>query len=127
MSYKLLPTFRSAISLHFFRVRLTETWHEILKSKIALTYSIRSEMEIVLPTSFLVSQKVSSTQGFTFRPVCCLSYAMIDIDPGETLLFAILLSITAPCSSLCTVILYGGSPLSSSGINRRQAICMALC
>ena len=84
-------------------------------------------MEGVIPTSFLVSRKVSSTQRFTFRPVCCLSYAMIDIDPWETLISVILPSTAVPCSSLCIIILYGGSLLSSSSrINQSQATCMAL-
>ena len=74
-------------------------------------YSHRPYVESFLPTSFLVSQNPSSTQGFTFRPVCCLSYAMIDIGPGDILIFAILPSATVPCSSLCMIILYGGSPI----------------
>ena len=81
MSYKLLATFKSAISLHFLlgqTHRDTKYW----SPRYHWPYSIRSWMKSVLPTSFLVSQKASSTQGLTFRPVCWLSYAMIDIDPG---------------------------------------------
>ena len=123
---ELLATFRSAISLHF----LWGSTHVDTKywsPKLHWTYSIRSWVESVILTSFLVSQKANSKQGFTSRPVCCLSYAMIYIDPGETLISTILLSTTVSCSSLCMIILYGGSPLSPSRINQRQAICMALC
>ena len=84
-------------------------------------------MESVIQTSFLVSQKASSTQRLTFRPECCLSYAMKDTDPGETLIFAILPNTAVPCSSICMIILYGGSPLSSSRINQSHTTCMALC
>ena len=93
--------------------------HDIATTLVLWPYSIRSSVESVHPTPFLVSQKASSTKGFTFRPVCCLSYAMIDIDHGETLIFAILSSTTAPCTSLCMIILYGGSPLSPPRINQR--------
>ena len=108
---------------HFTRSTHTKYW----SPRLHWPYSIRSWVESVLLTSFLVSQKASSTQGCTFRPMCCLSYANVDIDLGETLIFAILPSVTVPCSSLCMIILYGGSPLSSSRINQSQAICMALC
>ena len=84
--------------------------HEILKSKIASTLQPQT-LRGKFP-SHIIPQNPSSTQRFTFRPVCCLSYAMIDIGPGETLIFAILPSATVPCSSLCMIILYGGSPIN---------------
>ena len=111
----------------FCGVRLTHRDTKYWSPRLHWPYCIRYWVESVLPTSFLVSQKTSSTQGFTSRPVCCLSYATIYIDPGETLIFAMLLSTTVLCSSLCMIIPYGGSQLSSSRINQRQAICMALC
>ena len=126
MRYKLLTTFRSAISLHFCVVRLTETQNTKVQDCINPTASHRKWI-VSFPHHFWCLKKTSSTQRFTFRPEYCLSYAMIDIDPGETLIFAILPSTAVPCSPLCMIILYGGSPLSSSRINQSQATCMALC
>ena len=84
--------------------------HEILKSKIASTLQPQT-LSGKFP-SHIIPGLSKPKQGFTFRPVCCLSYAMRDIGPGETLIFAILPSATVPCSSLCIVILYGGSPIT---------------
>ena len=125
MSSKLLATIISAISLHsLWGLTYRDTKY---CPRLHWPYSIRSSVASVPPTSFVASQNASSTQGFTFRVVCCLSYAMIDIDPGETLIVVILPSSTVPCSSLCMIILYGRSPLSLSRINTSQATCMALC
>ena len=56
----------------FCGARLTDT--KYWSPRLQWPYSIRSWMESVLPTPFLVSQKASSTLGFTSRPMCCLSY-----------------------------------------------------
>ena len=110
----------------FCGVRLTETQNTEVQDCIDPTAS-DLEWKVSFPHHSWSLKNQAVHRGFTSRPVCCLSYAMIYIDPGETLIFATLLSTTVPCSSLSMIILYGGSPLSSSRINHRQAICMVLC
>ena len=117
----------------FCGVRLTETRNTEVQDCIDPTASEHQILSGKCPSHIIPGLSKSKQykrvhiQARVLSILCHDVYAMIYIDPGETLIFATLLSTTVPCSSLCMIILYGGSPLSSSRINQRQAICMALC
>ena len=111
-----------------FSVELDLHRHEKLKFKIAFTLQQRTLSEKCSSNIIPGLSKCKQYTVFTFRLVCCLAYSMIDVGPGETLIFAILPRATVSCSSLCMIILYGESQFSSSSrINKSQATCMALC